>query len=66
MHLWVAIAPLLHTNTGTIAIQKRLFYTPILALLECKRGCFDKSWCHKRNKTSQKRQDKSLKQIFIL
>ena len=37
-HLWVAIVPLLHTNSGTIAIQKRHFYIPIVALLECKRG----------------------------
>ena len=37
-HLWVAIVPLLHTNSGTIAIQKRHFYIPIVALLEWKRG----------------------------
>ena len=53
-------------QTCIFGLQKRLFYTPIVALLECKRGAFDKSWCHKRNKTSQKRQDKSLKPIFIL
>ena len=53
MHLWVAIAPLLHSNSGTIAIQKRLFYTPIVALLQYKRGCFDKSGCHKRNKSKR-------------
>lgn len=53
-------------QTYIFGLQKRLFYTPIVALLECKRGCFDKSGCHKRNKTSQKQQNKSLKQIFIL
>ena len=63
---WVAIEPLLHSNTASLAMQYSLFCTLIALLLECKRGCIDKSGCHKRNKTAEKRLAKSLKPIFIL
>ena len=65
-HHWVAIEPLLHSNTATVVIQKRHYCTLIGLLLEGKRGCIDKSGCHKRNKTAEKRLAKSLKPIFIL
>ena len=63
---WVAIAPLLHSDTASLVMQYSLSCTLIGLLLECKRGYIDKSGCHKCNKTTQKQHDKSLKPIFIL
>ena len=65
-YLWAAIEPLLHSNIASLVMQYSLSFTLIGLLLECKRGCIDKSGCHKCNKTTQKQQDKSLKPIFIL
>ena len=65
-HHKVAIEPLFHPDTASLAIQKGLSCLPIQPLLEGKRGFSYILWGQKRSKTTQKRQDKSLKPIFIL
>ena len=65
-HHWVAIAPLLHSNSATFIMQKSHYCTLIALLLEWKRGCIDKSGCHKCNITTQKLLFDSLELIFIL
>ena len=52
--------PLLHSNTASIIMQYSLFCTLIALLLECKRGCIDKSRCQKRNINHKKRLSKTL------
>ena len=42
---FAAIAPLLHSNSGTFIMQKCHFYCLIVALLECKSGAIVKFGC---------------------
>ena len=65
-HHWVAIEPLYHPNTATVAIQKSLSCLPTGAVLEGKRGSSYILCGQHRSKIPQKQQNKSLKPIFIL